>query len=108
MAEEEFADFYRSIAGAGWADWLFMIGLAGIGLALLAGIGMWIGGITGALLLVMMWSVALPPETNPLIDDHIIMAILVVGLAVARAGDTWGLGRWWAQTPLVRRFPFLR
>ena len=107
-ASGPFADFYRSIAGAGWADWLFMIGLAGIGLALLAGIGMWIAGITGALLLVMMWSVALPPETNPLIDDHIIMAILVVGLAVARAGDTWGLGRWWAQTPLVRRFPFLR
>src|SRR6476660_2941194 len=27
------ADFYQSFAGDTWADWLFMLGLAGIGLA---------------------------------------------------------------------------
>src|ERR1700730_11492542 len=32
-----FADFYQSIAGAGWVDWTFMIGLIGIGVALLLG-----------------------------------------------------------------------
>ena len=30
-ADGPFAGFYQDIAGAGWADWLFMIGLAGIG-----------------------------------------------------------------------------
>ena len=30
----------QSWAGSGWADWLFMIGLLGIGLALLLGVGM--------------------------------------------------------------------
>jgi thiosulfate dehydrogenase [quinone] large subunit len=35
-----FAEFYQSIAGAAWADWLFMIGLLGIGVALTLGIGM--------------------------------------------------------------------
>lgn len=29
------ADFYQSFAGATWADWLFMLGLAGIGTALI-------------------------------------------------------------------------
>ncbi len=29
-----FEGLYKSIAGAAWADWLFMIGLAGIGIAL--------------------------------------------------------------------------
>ncbi|MGH3648727.1 MAG: hypothetical protein ACRDTM_16325 [Micromonosporaceae bacterium] len=33
-------DFYRTIAGTGWANTLFMLGLLGIGVALLAGIGM--------------------------------------------------------------------
>src|SRR5206468_12118453 len=33
-AEGPFADFYHGIAGAAWADWLFMLGLAGIGSAL--------------------------------------------------------------------------
>ncbi len=28
-----FADMYQNIAGQAWADWLFMIGLAGIGTA---------------------------------------------------------------------------
>src|SRR5688500_1789811 len=35
-----FKEFYNGIAGAAWADWLFMIGLLGIGLALTLGIGM--------------------------------------------------------------------
>ena len=35
-AEGPFADFYHSIAGATWTNWLFMLGLAGIGIALLA------------------------------------------------------------------------
>src|SRR3954471_14318915 len=29
-----FEGFYKDIAGAGWADWLFMLALLGIGLAL--------------------------------------------------------------------------
>src|SRR3954469_1638574 len=54
-AEGPFADFYHSIAGATWTNWLFMLGLAGIGIALLAGIAMRITAGAGALMLVMMW-----------------------------------------------------
>src|SRR3954470_4113266 len=50
------ASFYNNIAGAAWADWLFMIGLAGIGVALILGIAMRIASGAGAALLVMMWS----------------------------------------------------
>src|SRR5690242_5997576 len=32
--------FFRDIAGAPWADWAFMLGLLGIGLALVLGIGL--------------------------------------------------------------------
>ncbi|WP_030172158.1 DoxX family membrane protein [Spirillospora albida] len=102
------ADFYQGMAGAAWADWLFMIGLAGIGAALILGIGMRIAAAGGALLLVMMWSAALLPENNPFMDDHLIYALLIVGLALVSAGDTLGLGRWWSNLALVKRLPFLK
>jgi thiosulfate dehydrogenase (quinone) large subunit len=103
-----FKGFYNSIAGATWADWLFMIGLLGIGLALLLGIGLRIAAATGTLLYVMMWTAVLPPETNPFMDEHLIHAAVLVGLALVAAGDTLGLGRYWARLPLVQRMPWLK
>ena len=85
-----------------------MIGLLGIGIALTFGVGMRIAAVTGGLLYVLMWTVVLPPENNPVIDDHLLGAISLVVLALTNAGDTWGLGRWWSRTELVRRYPVLR
>jgi thiosulfate dehydrogenase [quinone] large subunit len=102
-----FEGLYKDIAGAAWADWLFMIGLAGIGVALLLGIGMRVAAVSGAVLYLLMWTVALPPETNPVVDDHIIGALVVVALALVHAGDYFGLGRWWKSQPVVRRNPWL-
>lgn len=103
-----FTSFYHGIAGAAWADWLFMIGLAGLAIALLLGIGMRIAAVAGGVLYLMMWTVVLPPENNPFLDDHLISAVLLTGLALVSAGDTLGVGRWWASLPLVRRWSWLR
>lgn len=103
-----FKGFYNGLAGSAWVDWLFMVGLAGIGLALVLGIGMRIAGVAGTLLMIMMWSAVLPPENNVFMDDHLIYAMLLIGLVLVSAGDTIGLGRWWSRTPLVRRFPIFR
>lgn len=102
------ADFYQSFAGDWWADVLFMTGLAGIGIALTLGIGMRVAVTSGAVMLVMMWSAALWPENNPFMDDHLVYALVLVGLGLIDAGDTWGAGRQWKQLPLVRRYPVLR
>ena len=103
-----FADFYAGFAGAAWADWLFMTGLAGIGLALILGVGMRIAATTGSLLLVLMWTAVLPPENNPFMDDHLVYAGVLVLLALTAAGDTLGLGRIWKRLPIVQRLPWLR
>src|SRR5918995_1809560 len=87
---------------------LFMIGLAGIGVALFLGIGIRIAAAAGALLLVLMWTAVLPPDNNPFMDDHLIYALVLVGLALINAGDVLGFGRWWSKTELVRRYPILR
>jgi thiosulfate dehydrogenase (quinone) large subunit len=107
-ADGPFKGFYNDIAGAAWADWLFMAGLLGIGLALMLGIGMRIAAGAGVLLLVMMWSVALPPENNPVVDDHIIYALVLVVLALTAAGRTLGLGKLWERLPIVQRYGFLK
>ncbi|MFC0505831.1 DoxX family membrane protein [Micromonospora costi] len=103
-----FEGFYHGIAGAAWADWLFMIGLAAIGTALLLGIGVRVAAVAGGLLLLMMWTAVLPPETNPFMDDHLVYAGVLAVLALANAGDTLGLGRVWATLPVVQRNPWLR
>jgi thiosulfate dehydrogenase [quinone] large subunit len=103
-----FEGIYHSIAGAAWADWLFMLGLAGIGIALLAGIGMRLAAAAGSLLLVLMWTAVLPPENNPFMDDHLVYAGVLVLLALTKAGHPLGLGATWERLPIVQRLPWLR
>ncbi|MFI6847761.1 hypothetical protein OG535_29615 [Kitasatospora sp. NBC_00085] len=106
-------------AGQAWADWLFMLGLLGIGLALIGGIGLRIAAASGTLLLAMMWAAEWPParhlangaasgSSNPVADYHLVYALLLIVLAVTAAGDSWGLGRRWAALPVVRDHPWLR
>ncbi|MEV4490845.1 hypothetical protein AB0K04_12090 [Micromonospora coxensis] len=103
-----FKGIYNDIAGATWADWLFMAGLAGIGVALILGIGMRIAAAAGALLLVLMWTAVLPPENNPFMDDHLIYAAVLAGLALVGAENTFGLGRAWGNLPIVRKYGWLK
>ncbi|MBC9821218.1 DoxX family membrane protein [Terrabacter sp. MAHUQ-38] len=102
------ADFYQSFAGASWANWMFMLGLAGIGIALVLGIAMRIATVAGVVMLVMMWSAALWPDNNPFMDDHLVYALVLVMLLLANAGKTFGLGRAWERLHLVQKYPVLK
>ena len=106
--DNPFHGFFNSIAGDAWANWLFMLGLLGIGAALILGIGMRFAAGAGAALYLMMYAASLPLDNNPLVDDHLLGAISVVVLGLTLAGDTWGLGSLWARMPIVRKFPILR
>jgi thiosulfate dehydrogenase (quinone) large subunit len=103
-----FKDFYGDLAGQAWVDWLFMIGLGGIGIALVLGIGMRVAAASGALLLLMMFTATLQPDNNPLVDDHIVYALVLGVLALTGAGRTFGFGKQWERLPMVQRFPFLK
>lgn len=114
-----FQSMLRAWAGAGWADWLFMLALLGIGVALLFGIGMRLAATAGTILLALMWTAEWPlaqhtsagaptASSNPLIDYHFVFIFAVITLALFAAGDAWGLGRRWAKLNIVRRNPWLR
>lgn len=103
-----FSDFYQGMAGHAWADWLFMLGLLGIGTALTLGIGMRIAATAGVALLVMMWTAVLPPENNPFLDDHLVYSLFLVVLVLTSAGKTLGFGKAWEKLPIVEKNPVLR
>ncbi|MFI1097816.1 hypothetical protein [Streptomyces sp. NPDC020917] len=106
--------FFHDIAGKGWADALFMLGLLGIGLALASGVALRLTAVAGTALMAMMWAAEWPPaqhlstgaptmSSNPFMDYHVLYAAVMVLMAAAYAGNTWGLGRIWARIPFVRR-----
>ena len=103
-----FKGAYNSIAGDGWVDWLFMLGLLAIGVVLILGVFMNLAAAAGAVMLVMMWSAVLPPANNPVMDDHLIYALTLGLLAGLGAGRWLGLGRKWQRTSLVKKMPVLR
>jgi thiosulfate dehydrogenase (quinone) large subunit len=103
-----FKGFYNNLAGSTVVDTLFMLALLGIGIALILGIGMRIAAAAATVLLVMMFAAVLPPENNIFMDDHLIYAGTIVGLALTGAGTTFGLGKWWNQTALVKKAPWLK
>lgn len=106
--EGTFGGLFQALSGQAWADWSFMSGLAGLGVALTLGIGLRPAAIGGSVLMVSMWASMLPLESNPFFDIHLFYGLTMIALAAASAGDTWGLGHAWGALGPVRRFPILR
>ena len=109
-----FQSLFHTIAGTWYADWLFMLGLLGLGIALIAGVAVRVAAVAGVVLLAGMWFAEFPfaqhtsagaptGSSNPFADYHLIYALVLVVLAATYAGTTWGLGRVWARLPFVSR-----
>jgi thiosulfate dehydrogenase [quinone] large subunit len=98
------ASFFNVMAGQPWADWLFMLGVAGIGGALILGVGMRIAAVTGSLLVLMMWAASLPIKSNPFIDQHIVYITLLWVLFFNISDPALSLAGWWRKTALGRNW----
>lgn len=98
---------FRAMAGNPVVDVLFMAGLLGVGLALVLGIGVRVAAASGALMMLLLWLSTLPQPVHPVVDQHLVFALVLVGLALDKAGHALGLGGWWTRLALVRRHPWL-
>jgi thiosulfate dehydrogenase [quinone] large subunit len=117
--EGPFKDVFQIFANP-VGDWLFMIGLLGIGVAMIAGAGLRIAAVAGTLLMLFMFMAEWPTatsvvdgkvvsgSTNPIVDSHWHEALLLIIAAVTLAGDTWGLGKWWGNLGFVKKHRWLR
>jgi len=108
VAVGPFEGFFHTIAGTWWANGLFMLGLLGIGLALILGIAMRFTAVCGAVMMLMMWAAEWPlakmssageatGSSNPFVDYHIVYALAGLALAAVGAGRAYGLGDLWAR-----------
>lgn len=103
-----FQSAFNSIAGTWWADTLFMLGLLGVGLAVMLGVFMNVSAVAGSLMMVLMWVAEWPlaqfsstgdptGSSNPFMDYHLIYALVLIVLAVLGAGRYLGIAPWWAR-----------
>jgi thiosulfate dehydrogenase [quinone] large subunit len=105
-----FYDFFHSLVGNPVANFLFLAGLGLIGLALTFGIAMRIAVVSGVVLFLSMWASLLDfhgGSTNPLIDDHIIYSLVLVGLLLSNKSQVWGYGKAWQNISLVKKNKWL-
>lgn len=83
------------------------------------GIGLRIAAASGAVMMVLMWAAEWPPaqhtssgeatmSTNPIIDFHIVYALVLIALAATASSAIWSLARWWNDLPAVKTNPWLR
>ena len=86
-----FADIFNSLAGIAVVDWMFMLGLLFIGLTLALNRFVFWGGMAGMVMMLLMWLAVLPPENNPIVDDHIVYALVLFIFAMKSRGGENGL-----------------
>lgn len=80
-AKGPYVEFFNSLAGQVWVDWVFMAGLLFVGLTLLLNKYLKWGAVAGSIMLALMYVALLLPENNPIIDDHIIYILVLIILA---------------------------
>lgn len=103
-----FHDFFVNLGADRWTDWPFMLGLAGVGIALMLGIGTRIGAWAGSAMLLFMYLTQMFPSTNPILDEHIVYILAIIAIvALELSRQTVGLGSWWRKLPIVKKNPWL-
>ncbi|OGH19591.1 MAG: hypothetical protein A2868_02695 [Candidatus Levybacteria bacterium RIFCSPHIGHO2_01_FULL_40_15b] len=101
-----FADFFQSLAGNPIVDFLFMLGLLSVGIAFVLGIALRSASYAGATMLILMFLSTFPPKNNPIIDDHIIYAVLMLLIGTTESKSS--ISKWWSKTSIAKTFSFLR
>lgn len=97
------APIFNSLSGNTIVDFLFMAGLFLVGISLLLGIGMRVSGYSGSLMMFLIYLSLFPPENNPLVDQHVIYILALIGLAIRSEKQKFGLGGKWSRRKLIEK-----
>ena len=95
-------NLYHAMAGHPIANWLFMLGLLGIGIALMLGIAVRLASVSGIVMMILMYLGVMLPANNPFLDEHLVYALIFLAFAFSTVGETWGMGKWWNENVAVK------
>lgn len=91
-----------------WIDAVYMGSMLLIGLGLIFGVMTRLAAVGGIIwMAVFLTATAMPPEHNPIVDDHVIYIVVLIGLILANAGRYYGLGKVWQRFGFVRERAYL-
>jgi thiosulfate dehydrogenase [quinone] large subunit len=109
---------FHSLAGVTAVDWLFMMGLLGVGVALILGVALRPAAISGCAMLAMMYVASWPfakmgggvptASTNPIIDDHVVSFMALVAIGAFAALSVGMISRRWSALSFVRSHSWAR
>ena len=87
-------------------------GLTLLGVSLILGIFVRLSSLLGTALMLLYYFPVLEfpliPPHSYLVDDHIIYALVLFGVALTAGHQAWSLNSWWAKTKLAKALPFLK
>lgn len=90
-AQGPLVEVFHAMQGSMVVDWLFMMGLLGVGLAFLLGLFQRFAGYCGALMMLLMYLAVLYPENNPILDDHLIYLIVFLFLGHSKESQKFSV-----------------
>ena len=102
-----FADLFNSMAGNAFVDVLFMAGLLILGMTIIMGIGTKLTTVFSIVFFLVMYALCVPPTDNPLIDYHIILAVVMVAIYYLGGYEKISLYDRWKELPQVKQYPIL-
>ncbi|GGA59886.1 membrane protein [Pseudoclavibacter endophyticus] len=105
-AERALQGVFEPIAGHVVVDVLFMAGLLGVGVGLMAGIAVRLASIGGALMMLMMWLASFPIAPNPFVDYHLVEGVLMAVFAFGLPAQRLSFAGPWRR--LTRGTPWLQ
>ncbi len=76
------AEFFQGLSGVVFVDWIFMAGLLFVGVTLLINRFVIWGAVAGSVMMALIWISAFPPANNPILDEHIVYALVLSVLAL--------------------------
>ena len=79
-----------------------------VGIALVLGIFVRFASLAGITFMLSVWLSQIPLANNPIVDDHIIYAIILVFFIFSNSGSYLGLGQKWNSLRIVERYPVLK
>ncbi len=114
-AAKTFAGFYQWLASPAIlpvTNFVNEWGLTLLGIALVCGVFVRLGALSGSLLMLLYYIPILQfPYPNVhafIVDEHIVYIFVLFVLGSFRAGRIWGLENWCSRLPICSRFPVIR
>ena len=108
LVKGPFEGLWDALAGNAFVDWLLMFGLIALGTSLMLGIAKRLSTVGTAVMLVLMYTLCVPPQDNILVDYHMFYILGILAVYWLGGFERFSLIDRWKGLPVVRDHAILR